>query len=536
MSVSWQNNDHEESVIFARNAGSVNTAKPASDLLVFSDGTLNSYDIFGAIASLTSNPQSLANLTPTAGQTSISLDLPTLNQSTLRVNAIDGRTPPTGAVFKSSGHLGGHMIVTGSEKADSVYVLDGSSVDATRLLGGIDLIYFRGNWLDYRKSVNATTGNFQFERDVAIGGTSYTERVTVAYSASSGDRLVFADGSIQISQSLRSSIVSQPTIASTSLGDAFNRSLITPGVAPNLTTLLGDTAKPLDPSSNLVLSVGESVTATPGKFITITEQSGGPGYREAAGGTPRQPVLIDATDSLRVKISGSGTSTKIIIDPDLLFDLDLASNYTLAVEGGAFVGSTSGIPSLSLQAVSFSTITPYSGDPTGITNAQTSYKLTTSGWVESGKWIDIESRGANSDDFANAQKLDASTGTYTFVFRDAEPLGSGNAQTGVKSTTDFNIGLQNFGPDDRLYIDDQFNDPSQVNSVDAFQQGSGTVGEGRLFVPFTQGGVSSQGTPELYIELAGGRASVESGIADPTIVGINNALDLPANISFLLIA
>jgi hypothetical protein len=334
-------------------------------------------------------------------------------------------------------------------------------------------------------------------------------------------------------------------------------------VAPTITTALGSEGKPLDPSSNLVLSVSEHVRAVAGKSIVITDQGGlldsdeYRGYRgtdSGDGGT--HSFTIPADDPLRISIVGSGSSTKIVINPDVLFDLDLSSNYKLTVPAGAFVGTDSQLGTGELS-VDFSTVVPFSGSRTEIEKAQRSWTMDgqTGALVSGRRWVDIEGRGVGlgGKDPTNNKSppasnpgatvwLDAgkraagdSEDNYVFVFRDASPDGFSTQTSGVATTTDFNVLLQNFGAGDRIYIDDQYNNAAAINKPDkfAFLQGNGSpITDSNpypLFWGLVMGGTGTDGDPQLYVSLAGvvtqgqGLAAMNTalgltGIGDSTVI------------------
>ena len=81
------------------------------------------------------------------------------------------------------------MILVGSVSADTVYVADGTNIDATLLGSGKDSIYMRGNWSDYTKVVSGSY--ITFTR--SVNGSTETVKVTGG-SSGLNDQLVFADG------------------------------------------------------------------------------------------------------------------------------------------------------------------------------------------------------------------------------------------------------------------------------------------------------------------------------------------------------
>jgi len=295
-----------------------------------------------------------------------------------------------------------------------------------------------------------------------------------------------------------------------------------------------------------VLSVGESVTAVAGKHISITDLGAlagqTTGYR---GENTTHNFLIPANDP-RVKILGSGANTKIVIDPDVLFDLDLSSSYTLSVEAGAFLGTSTGLASSALAPVSFSTVTPYAVAKTDATfnlaNAQQAFRIENDGTlIGANRWVDIEGRGlglgsTQTTGYSSAVTLDANTlvggtpGNFTFVFKDVLDSGGAIGFAGISVATDFNVRIQNFGSGDRIYVDDAFNDPAKINQVaeEVFYSGDGSASAtGALYWGLTVGsGVS--GDPKLYVELAGNITAQNASLAAVnqilSLIGINESI------------
>jgi hypothetical protein len=110
------------------------------DEVVFANGTASTFDLHArASGSQTSVPLGAVQQAPTV-----------LN-ATVKAFALD----PNGEVFAPSAP-GMNYIVTGSNAVDMVYVSEGAVVDATKLNGGIDEIYFSRNWADYTKVASAS--------------------------------------------------------------------------------------------------------------------------------------------------------------------------------------------------------------------------------------------------------------------------------------------------------------------------------------------------------------------------------------------
>lgn len=353
----------------------------------------------------------------------------------------------------------------------------------------------------------------------------------VANDATTGDidvRVTASDGSLTISDDLH----------------------INANSAPILTTKLTAAVTNFDVGSNLIFTASESVAASSTAntyFIHITDlggTSGGTGYRgetdvySAVSGfqdltTPttnastvgNHTQKIDISTAVAyglIEISGSGASTTITINP--MWDLDLSSDYSISIDAGAFVGSTSGLASVAFAATNFSTVTPGTTLANSVLSTNMS-AIDVSGFVNATRWVDIEGNGSGLGSIVT--NFDASTVTgagltassnYTFVMKDTAPIGGDmvNGIAGVVVVTDFAVRLQKMSATDRVYIDDAYNNALIPNLLEAelFGQGNGSAGVGALKWGLT----GASGDPVLYVELAGVTAA-SSSIAD-----VNTAL------------
>jgi hypothetical protein len=289
---------------------------------------------------------------------------------------------------------------------------------------------------------------------------------------------------------------------------------LTAVTAPTLSTALGGVNN-LDARSDIVLTASENVTAVAGKYITITN-TGGIGFH--GENTDNSFLTIDATDD-RVTISGG----KITIDLDV--DLDLANNYTLSIQEGAFLGAVSGQDSVALAPVSFSTVapmlsaTPYDPDTnpvpegfaTGTTGTLAQTMDSTGSLVDSAYWLDLQDR---SSLIANPTSINAAASdkNFVFVFADYDrvtPNGNSAGDDGI-GTGDFYVRLYNFGLGDMIYIDTlgANTDQSSVREQHINFSGGGT------FTP--SGGVLSTWTGINFVaagEALGG--TIELSLASP---------------------
>jgi len=273
--------------------------------------------------------------------------------------------------------------------------------------------------------------------------------------------------------------------------------------APAITSAFESTAVGnFDVRSNIVLTASESVDLTGitagTKFIHIVN-TGGTGYY---GESTVHTFDIDVTDSSQVTIVGN----KITLNPT--YDLDLSNNYHITVDAGAFHGVTSGQASIavsSVTAMDFSTVAP--GTTDNISAAVMSQKMDATGALaNSYQYLDVEGIGNNTGSMTALGSL--SGGQYALVIKNYEDLRGGDVGTGGNGTdgvaaNDTNIGVTNFGMDDVLYIDSQFNSATARYALDYSLMGDGA----------TVGGVAGQNL--VYF----GMASGQSGSAAHYVLG-----------------
>jgi hypothetical protein len=163
----------------------------AFDNLVFAYGTVGANALYSAISTASALPvpspaeTSLAPLGAAAPGAALSASIKAFSINTTAVGQM-------GETFAST-KPGISLTISGGNGIDTVYVADGEVVDATVTGASVDLIYMRGTWADYTKSVISGGTKLLFTR--LINGN--TESVTVtAGSPLNYDRLIFADGTI----------------------------------------------------------------------------------------------------------------------------------------------------------------------------------------------------------------------------------------------------------------------------------------------------------------------------------------------------
>jgi hypothetical protein len=190
----------------------------------------------------------------------------------------------------------------------------------------------------------------------------------------------------------------------------------------------------LDVRSNIVLQVDQAVSAVEGKSITFTDNTA-EGYQ---GETNKNSFTIDVTSDLVTIDNDKGL---IIIDVDANFDLDLASNYTMSIDTGAFLNSASGQATSEFSDVSFNTVTPTSGEnnvsglgSVDLVASVTNYLPTW--YTESSAGPSIKNL-VDSGVFTVAQAIDSATPDYNNLSDTSEyEVQSTAAQSVAMSTTD----------------------------------------------------------------------------------------------------
>ncbi len=396
------------------------------DNVIFANGTTSTFALHGW-ASGGAVPTLSAASTP-----------PTTLDATIKAFALDS----AGEVFASSAP-GINFVVTGGNGTDIVYVKPGSTVDATKLNSGEDKIYLTGNWAEYTKV--ATTSKITFT-DSTNGETV----IVAAALGASNDRLIFADGYV-LSNDAKTALLGNAGVALTSI-TGYSNTEVTPLPSPTVAiTSTIDNVTNFDVTSNIVLTASSNVTAVAGKFIRIVND---------ANDATKAGFRTEATVNTQVVEATSGAVTiinnTITINPG--FDLDLANNYHIEVDAGAFVsGGIGSIAVSDVAAMNFSTVTPAEGGTVANAISTTSSQsMNTAGsMIASFSWLDIEDVGSPAS--ANPTVRDLSTGNIAMVFKDYDiTTTAGGAQDGI-GAPDFYVSATNFGAGDLLYVDNQNN-------------------------------------------------------------------------------
>jgi len=277
--------------------------------------------------------------------------------------------------------------------------------------------------------------------------------------------------------------------------------MVTPGVGLGISLNQSalDNVTNLEVGSNIVLNFSTSVTAVSGKYIHIVNDGGTGFHGEATVNT----LNIAVTDTSQVTISSGG---KVTLNPAA--DLDLANNYHITIDAGAFT-STSGSTLAAYDGtttLNFSTVTP---GATSLTNAVISQVMGADGTLASGHfWLDIE--GIGSPSAAAGTALDLSAKNYALVAKDYDATGASTSlgYDGVK-TADFYVAANNFGAGDLLYIDNQ---GGAANNL-------------------TLTNIINMGAPPTTVQFAG--ASL-GGLVDISLAGSSATFDTVAQMKTLL--
>lgn len=273
---------------------------------------------------------------------------------------------------------------------------------------------------------------------------------------------------------------------------------------PTITTALSNMGdKVLDVHSAMVFSLSEAVTAVTGKFITLTDKTL-VGYQ---GETELNHFVIDVTSDIVTLDNDNGL---LIVQVDEHFDLDLASQYSIAIDAGAFISNASGLASQGLDDIEFMTVNPSTAaDISAISPAWQMNEQT--GQLETAQiWVDIEGRGngtlatslagLDTDISAgNVIELDAALGNFVFTLADTDPAGGDPlVDGGIGTNTDFAVSIVNFSANDQIYVDQSVHDDNALNVVayDFFALGNGTP-DAPLMASF----LNYTGDPRLYVTL-----------------------------------
>jgi hypothetical protein len=201
-----------ESVSFIKAAN-----ETASDVVVFSDGTVSSFKLFDYLKA----PSSGAPVP--AGESSGAPLAPAKAGSALSSKVKAFALNSGGDVFAPM-KPGVALTAVGGVGVDKVYVADATVVDATLLGASADVVYLRGGWSEYEKIAAGTT----LSLTRVVGGLSEQVKVS-AGNAGNNDWLVFADGAVR-SADARVAVLANASVGLTAI-TGFDVNQKTPGLA-----------------------------------------------------------------------------------------------------------------------------------------------------------------------------------------------------------------------------------------------------------------------------------------------------------------
>ncbi|BBC73855.1 hypothetical protein AEB_P2987 [Altererythrobacter sp. B11] len=467
------------------------------DVLVFADGA--------AAANAVYNHVSKGDPLPVpAGETSLNpagAAAPGANlSSTVKVVSFDA----TGETIALSAP-GVKFQVLGNAGTDVVYVADGATVDATALGGGTDVVYFRGHWSDYAKSVTGT--RMTFTRNVG----DHVETVIVSAGGNTlNDQLVFADGAVR-SQVAGSAVKLDANVALSALS-GYDAVTVTPGLDIRLQSTL-DGVTELDVRSNLVFTSSETLalTAADGTYHISVVNDANSTAKAGYSGTLGEAV--DHTQTLEVTVAGgvvtaswngvavnladvlTFSDNKLTINP--LYDLDLSNNYHVEIDAGLIVSATSGLTNAAYVTGGFSTVTPNTVG-TGaalVTGATQSYMMGADGaLMASYKWVGID--GVGNTAVAAPTSIGSLSGGGIALAATDRQAGSNIG------TWDFWVRATDFGADDFVYLDNQENGVAGWDLANTyFQSGDTFPNDTRVDFGTYNGAAPFPNSSQSYLDL-----------------------------------
>ena len=241
----------------------------------------------------------------------------------------------------------------------------------------------------------------------------------------------------------------------------------------------------LDVRSNVVLECSENVSAIAGKYIRIVNDVNTTDKNGLNQENVINSFVLDVTDP-RISIVGN----KIIINLDK--DLDFSNNYHVEIDSGAFKGNESQILNQAINdstIINFATVSPSIDKDVTTLNGLSQIMETNGSLIDSLVWKDVEGWGSKT---GSQSLVDMSKGNVGLVTSDLDSIqavydlnnpkiNATNVQTG-----NFNLGLNNFGSNDLIYLDDmgRNNDISQtLELVFAIQRTSNAINTNFNFDP-----------------------------------------------------
>jgi hypothetical protein len=253
------------------------------DTLVFADGAVD-VDLNSRLGGTQFNPIQAAELDVTVTTPPLAnINNPDMGSDAVKVFITD----PSGEHIPQI-RPGSKLIVAGSTGVDSVYIGEGTNVDAGDLGAGQDVVYFTGNFADYGQSINGNT----YTLTRTVGGNTETVEVAVQQHT---DRLVFADGYIDMAPTLLTTGGYRQLVS----GD-LNPSAITPGLGKLVITgFAGNGGAQVVQSSkaftfDVTFSEAVNVTGTPTLTLDINGKSTAASY---TGGTGNSKLTFEVAST-----------------------------------------------------------------------------------------------------------------------------------------------------------------------------------------------------------------------------------------------
>jgi hypothetical protein len=259
----------------------------SGDSLVFADGYLSTAQVISYATAVVAarNASTTPPVLPTlnTADTTLAPVLPATLNATVKASAI----VQTGVTF-SEMNPGVVLKVVGGTGVDAVYVKAGTQVNASGLGGGIDLIYFTGNWADYTSKYISGT-SVVFERTV----NGNQEKITFGI----GDKAIFADGSA-LTAAIKTIVSLTPSTgtAATPKPLAWNGGDVTPGLhdIQSITTIN-------DIRISGYYKAGETITFS----VNVKEDV-------TIVGVPRLKVVVGSTEHELDYVSAGSTARRLL--------------------------------------------------------------------------------------------------------------------------------------------------------------------------------------------------------------------------------
>ena len=293
---------------------------------------------------------------------------------------------------------GQRMIVSGSAGADSVYVKEGTYVDASNLVGGNDKVYLDGNLADYSQSIDQDTGVYTLTRTTASG--LETVKVTIS---NEDDVLYFADGHIVLNADSDARLVD-----GTGTFQSLQTAWLTTGGTPGLLSLANS-------SAGAVINLAESTAAA--GVVEVT----------ASAGASVTVTFTGTSGVVTQSLTGTGAAQAVVLSAADVASLGQGPVSTAATTSGSASVNTGGNFTLDTVAPAPSIINAVSTDD--IVNASEQTATTISGTNEAGATVAL-SLGGN----IRAATVAGTTWSYALTAADLAAMGEGAETLSVTQT------------------------------------------------------------------------------------------------------